>query len=126
MNELGTLHIRLLTILMKSANGLDAFTAFQRTQTSFTIFSSSARQLKQYELIEENENRFLKITAKGIEALNKTTKRSTNKSWRLSPERFNAPKIEVDAFYIPSRKLLDIRPFQNSSTRLVSKNTCED
>ncbi|OCH21579.1 hypothetical protein [Aliivibrio logei] len=110
--------IAILSILMKSANGLDAFTLFRRAKISFTAFTPIIKNLTEKVLIIEEKSDFFKITEEGKSQILSQKKTRNEKPWRQVPERFLGKKLLVNELYIPSVSLLDKKTFNNTNNEL--------
>jgi len=100
-----------LSILLKSSRGLDAFSFFRRLNLSFTEFNKIISSLSEASLIEEIKDDFFQITGNGQEYLIKQNVQASDKHWRKVPKRMLGVKLEEDALYIPSIRLLDKKTF---------------
>ncbi|MGI2209496.1 hypothetical protein [Shewanella baltica] len=107
-----------LNILLKSSQGLDAFTFFKRLGLSFSDFTKIIESLAHKGIIEEVKNDFFRLTPFGKECTFRQQSLMKNRHWRSVPSRFLGKKLPVGSFYIPSLKLLDKAAFNNEDNQL--------
>ena len=111
MIKSSTIEIKILTILLKSSKGLDAFSLFRRLEASFSDFSKTIRSLCEKKLIKEDMDDFFIITEEGIKKLTQNNISKKEKPWRNVPDKFLTKKTSTSEFYVPSIRLLDKKTF---------------
>lgn len=105
---------KILAMLFKASDGLEAFTIYKRLRFTYGIYFSLITSLTTKELIAEN-NEKINITVKGKEILLSGRYGyllDPKKHWRDIPKEFLIPSIEKNSFYIPSLSRLDTRHFK--------------
>ncbi len=106
--------IKLLSLLMSSVRGLNAFTLFRRLEVPFPEFTKVILSLTEDCYIKETKNDFYQITPQGREALSLQTSKKQDRAWRKVPNKFACTKLDIDDFYVPSVSRLDKITFKKN------------
>lgn len=106
--------IKLLSLLMSSAKGLNAFTLFRKLEVPFPVFTSVVLSLTEGNNIKETKSDFYQITDQGRRILSLHASKKKERTWREPPAQFICTKLEVDEFYVPSLSRLDKKTFKKS------------
>lgn len=104
--SLSQIERNILLILLKSNNGLEAFTIFRRLNLPFSIFMKSISLLEKHEFIKETSEQFYKLTNKGHSIISITPSFTGDKKWKKLPDKYDSEKISVHSYYIPNINLL--------------------
>lgn len=111
MRNLKSISRIILYSLSKSAKGLSAYSLFQRSGVSFSVFSSTLSYLLSEELIVERSDDFFTITDRGLSVIVVYQKEKVHQGWKKVPERILCAKLD-SKFYVPSKRLFKRKPSQ--------------
>lgn len=105
---------KILSMLVKASDGLEAFTIYKRLHLLYNIYFSLISTLVKKELIIETDGK-INITANGKELIlscRYSYLLDLKKYWREIPKEFITSPIDKNSFYIPSLSRLDTRHFK--------------
>lgn len=117
--KLSVIEIKLLSVLLASSRGLDAYTLFRRVKAPFPDFTRAIISLTEDGFINESKSDFYIISSLGRQNISLYSSKKKIREWRQVPAQFTDSKLNANELYIPSIRRLDKKAFKNCTVELV-------